>query len=335
VQEDSKINRKEQRIYMNLLYYSKARKTDYFLVPDRGNYTLIPCGTHSDHHIHPVFHIMFVTDGSGYLENDQGRHSVKPKDIFLINPNEKHILSSDDEKGMTYFSFNFYLIPSGRHEFFINNDEWEIGQRTGHFNELICSCAETLKINEIFPIKLSGIFIQYDRSYWNKILSLISNLSGTMEEYYISLIHHWRTKQALWNRQVCIDGFAGFFWDICRIFNLTDDRHEKEKVNDHLLNSIIDYLQNHIHEKYSLSGLSDHLNYNPAYLCSYFKKNTGMTISQYFNKLKIHRSCLYLRTTGRSITEIANMLNFSSPNHFSTIFRQEKGISPKDYRKQI
>ncbi len=319
---------------MNILFYSKLKKKEYFIVPDLANYTLIPKDVSSDYHIHPVYHIMFVISGAGYLENDGGKHLMKPKDIIIINPNEKHILSSDNEKGMTYYSFNFYLLSSGNYETFIENNEWEFGQRMGQWVELTCINAETSQIDEIFSLSMSGNYIKYDKSQWGKITLLIANFSGTMEEYYINLINQWKTSPS-WNRQMCLDNFARFFADIYRILSLSMGKHELEKSDDKLLDSIIDYLKENVHDRYCLPSLAAYLNYNPTYLCTYFKENTGMTINQYFNKLKIHKACMYLKTTDKSITEIAYLLNYSSPNHFSRNFKQEKNMSPRDYRRRI
>lgn len=319
---------------MNILFYSKLKKTEYLIFPDCVSYTLIRKGTRSDYHIHPVYHVMFIVDGSGYLENNQGNLPMKPTDIIIINPNEKHILSSSEESGMTYFSFNFYLLPSNYYKKFLENEGWEIGQRTGQEIEAICKHAETSRIDEVFPIKLYGkSYILYDKNRWKKIILNIVGFSGKIEEYYINLINEWKTRPS-WNLQICLDSFARFFWDTCCVFTLANEYPENMK-NDELLNGIIGYLQNHVEDKYCLYDISTYLKYNPTYLCTYFKKNTGMTINQYFNKLKIYKSCMYLKTTSKSITEIAYILNYCSPNHFSHNFREEKNLTPMEYRKQI
>lgn len=100
-----------------------------------------------------------------------------------------------------------------------------------------------------------------------------------------------------------------------------------------LLNIIVEHLHRDISEKYILSRLSSDLNYSSVYLCSFFKKKTGLTISEYFNKLKISKSYEFLRQTDKSITEIASLLGFCSSNYFCKIFKQEKNMLPKDYRK--
>jgi AraC-like DNA-binding protein len=320
---------------MNILFYSKLKKAEYLIIPDCANYTLIRKGTRSESHIHPVYHVMFIVDGAGYLENNEGKYFLKPKDIIIINPNEKHILSSDQENGMTYFTFNFYLLTPDYYEKFLDNERWDIGQRTGEIIQILFKYAETNRLDIIFPIKLRGKnSVLYDKSKWDEITLSIVNFSGSMEEYYINLINLWKTR-ASWNQYLCLNSFAKFFWDICCIFSSSNDYPDNIKNDDKLINSIIDFLQNHVEDKYCLYDISACLKYNPTYLCTYFKKHTGMTINQYFNKLKIHKSCMYLKTTSKSITEIAYILNFSSPNHFSRNFKQERNLTPMEYRKQI
>ncbi len=64
------------------------------------------------------------------------------------------------------------------------------------------------------------------------------------------------------------------------------------------------------------------------------KAITGMGIVDYVNKQRIERSIVLLTTTTMSITEISEMVGFSSLRYFSKVFKSIKGEIPSAYRKQ-
>lgn len=64
-----------------------------------------------------------------------------------------------------------------------------------------------------------------------------------------------------------------------------------------------------------------------------FKVYTGLSPASYFQDLKLQRARDLLRTTQIPIKEIAYLLNFESPDYFSTQFRKKVGKKPTDFRE--
>lgn len=64
------------------------------------------------------------------------------------------------------------------------------------------------------------------------------------------------------------------------------------------------------------------------------KAITDMGIIDYVNKLRIDKAAMLLNTTVLSITEISEMVGFSSLRYFSKVFKQLKGEIPSTFRKQ-
>ena len=91
----------------------------------------------------------------------------------------------------------------------------------------------------------------------------------------------------------------------------------------------------HMEEKISPTIISKHLGMNCSYLCRLFRQETGQTISEHVNKLKVEEGKRLLKTTELSIAQIAVRLGFSSQNYFHTIFRRICGMSPGEYRKSL
>lgn len=96
----------------------------------------------------------------------------------------------------------------------------------------------------------------------------------------------------------------------------------------------IEYIIRHLHSHISLEETSDSLKISAAHLSRLFKKETGITFSNYVNKLKIEESTSLLLYTEYSDIEISNMLGFSSQSYFIKIFKKYTGTTPKKYKKQ-
>ncbi len=70
------------------------------------------------------------------------------------------------------------------------------------------------------------------------------------------------------------------------------------------------------------------------YFIRLFKEIIGMSPQQYRTQILINRACILLQDPSLSVKQIAFELGFDDPLYFSRVFRLEKGISPREYRKQ-
>ncbi len=64
-----------------------------------------------------------------------------------------------------------------------------------------------------------------------------------------------------------------------------------------------------------------------------FRRTTGCSPTEYFNRLRVQRACEMLRTTTISVREIARQMGYPDPYYFSRAFKQQVGVSPAAFRK--
>lgn len=95
-----------------------------------------------------------------------------------------------------------------------------------------------------------------------------------------------------------------------------------------------DYIIRHIHSRILLAETAQYLKISPAYLSRLFKKEFGISFSEYVNKLKIEEAASLLLYTEYTDAEISSLLAFSSQSYFIKVFRKYMGTTPKKYKKQ-
>ena len=122
---------------------------------------------------------------------------------------------------------------------------------------------------------------------------------------------------------------------IIRSFENDTEIKRKNAVTDadSLCYQAMSYIDSHLFSMRSLTEISDALNYNYSYLSNLFKKNMGQGLMDYYRLRRLETAKYLLLEKGRNITQIAEMLNYSSVYAFSRAFRTRYGISPNQYRK--
>lgn len=110
---------------------------------------------------------------------------------------------------------------------------------------------------------------------------------------------------------------------------------ENNEILDDKIHEIHRYLNENFKEKINLSELCFLFGTNKTTLCSKFRSVYGETVISYINKLKIKESKKLLRSGSYNLTEISNIVGFSSVHYFSRIFKQYEKQSPSSYIKTI
>lgn len=94
------------------------------------------------------------------------------------------------------------------------------------------------------------------------------------------------------------------------------------------------YIHAHLLEDLSIDTIARQINLSPARFKVKFKEQMGITPHAYILSLKIDTAKNLLKNPEASITQIAHMLNFSSSNHFSAVFKKYAGCTPSHYKNQ-
>ncbi len=74
---------------------------------------------------------------------------------------------------------------------------------------------------------------------------------------------------------------------------------------------------------------------NPSYLSALFKKETGVTLTEYVNQRRIEYAIFLLNSTNMQIQTIAQHCGMPDVNYFTRTFKKQTGKTPTQYRRSI
>lgn len=105
-----------------------------------------------------------------------------------------------------------------------------------------------------------------------------------------------------------------------------------DRIMEHREIKSIAYINEHYDEDIHISTLAKLEHYNPNYYSEWFKKQTGISPSDYIQKVRIEKSKELLLTTNYSIGDIAIQVGYDHNSSFTRIFKKIEDCSPNAYR---
>lgn len=94
------------------------------------------------------------------------------------------------------------------------------------------------------------------------------------------------------------------------------------------------YITINFAEEISIADMALKMHVHPSHLMRSFKKEKGMTISHFRNQRRIREAKQLLKYSNLSMTEIAFIIGFTSPQYFSRVFKREEGMTPIDFKRK-
>ncbi|QKG83807.1 methylphosphotriester-DNA--protein-cysteine methyltransferase family protein [Kroppenstedtia pulmonis] len=96
---------------------------------------------------------------------------------------------------------------------------------------------------------------------------------------------------------------------------------------------ITEWIDQHYHEKLTLTTLADMCHGSPYHLQRTFKRIKGLTPMEYVHQVRVSQAAYHLRTSDQPIAEIGMAAGFPNSSYFITFFKKKTGYTPAKYRK--
>jgi len=92
------------------------------------------------------------------------------------------------------------------------------------------------------------------------------------------------------------------------------------------------YMHENYAEPITRADIARHVNIAEDYLTFCFRQELGTTPIKYLQRYRIQQAKILLKSTTRSVAEIALTVGFSDSGYFTRIFHRETGIAPEIFR---
>ncbi|MBN1675391.1 MAG: helix-turn-helix transcriptional regulator [Kiritimatiellae bacterium] len=123
-------------------------------------------------------------------------------------------------------------------------------------------------------------------------------------------------------------------WDVFRIVNLRKESFARHWRHHLWVEKAKRFIVEHFADKILVKDIGRYAGVDPGYLNKLFRAETGQSLNQYLNDLRIATAKSMLRMGETDLTAVAFAAGFRDSSYFSTRFRQATGRSPRQYLRQ-
>lgn len=115
----------------------------------------------------------------------------------------------------------------------------------------------------------------------------------------------------------------------------SDDGEEKIKftdANNFIVKSAISFMYENYKLKLSLLDVAEQCYISSWHLSKLLNKYTGKGFFEIINRIRVDKSKELLKTNEYKVQDVSELVGFQDVTHFSRIFKQYEGVSPKEFR---
>ena len=256
-------------------------------------------------HSHPELEIGYFKNGSGIYTVKGRQYEIRPGDIFLFNSDELHKVTTvrpDEPMQTLAVLFQPRLV-------------WDA--LTDDFSDDLLAAFRSL--GEAGKHRIDQTHPAYE--------ALIGQIAQIEAEW---------TKQSPYYRKAVKNRILDFLITLSR----SVDRQTKPDESDEafrdvlpLINASVDEIEEHFCEELRIHDLAAKYGMSQNFFTSCFKKINGITPKAYINSKRIDKAIRLIRSTDKSMLEIATLCGFNSSASFNKSFTKTTGKRPLEYRR--
>lgn len=253
-------------------------------------------------HRHEFEELVIIREGTGINSVDNMDYPLQAGDIFIMPKGRTHAYNQTHH----LICYNIYFDSSQ-----LDLKRW-ITQALPGFQALFVvepSYRRKNEFNSRLRLRPKNLHL---------VWSLIESLQSTIEEEQPGY------------RLIALGKFYEVVGLLCRYYEETDHSDSQKVLR---IAKAISHMETNFTEEISVDELALIAHMSPRNFHRVFIDATGKTPAAYLIGLRIAEAALQLKSTDKSITEIAFDCGFSDSNYFSRAFRKITGNSPSTYRK--
>ena len=261
-----------------------------------------------DMHTHEFIEIAFVAGGNGWHVLGDNVSRCAPGSLFIIDFDDAHMFMAEHDEELTIYNLIFRPVffdtaltgstsfSDVLHHFLLRSFQYD---GFSHSMGVEFSAEELPEIVRLFE--------KMDSEYAGR------------EPGFEELIRSWTIELMVYifRKQRVAENIAA----------------KSAGLKSDVLDHVFEYIRRNYSENISLEKLSMLAFLSPKYFSRLFKQQTGLTVTEYTQKLRISKACELLRSTSLTHAEIAEHTGYSDMKFFNRVFKKYAGVTPSEYRK--
>lgn len=263
-------------------------------------------------HWHYFVEILYFLGGNGIVTCDNQTFYTAPGDLVLFLPQTVHSIYVATDVPLRYDVLKFdlgQLFPAADHSsstFSGIHFPTLFAHARGDKNVNIYLTAEQLAHIPAESLITRCITEMEQQQYGYRMM-----IRSYVQTLLLEIVRIWRE-----------DGFD------------TDKAFTPPKDADSLY-SITEYIDAHAHLPLKVEDLAERCHMSYSYFAKTFRETYGQSCKKYIEYIRICKAEDLLRFTNLDLSYISQETGFSDCSHFIRVFRQQKGITPKQFRMQL
>jgi len=264
--------------------------------------------------------------------------SLKPDEnsnFFFMNSKNQIVRSSTMPHPHFHPNFEIYFITEGTVTYFIEDRRYNVREgdivlipegvihrteyENGTCSRLLINCSP-----RYIPTSVRAEISSYLYLYRNP------NIADEVLEIFGKIEKEYNSPDPLSESIIVLYTHLLFY-------TLKRNRSGCEEIENHTNNmsEAVEYLKKNLTRKITLGETAKYFSMSPEHFSRSFKKENGVGFNKYVNLLRLQKAEELLRTTDKSVSEIAENCGFEDSNYFSLKFKELYGISPRSLRRSI
>ena len=288
---------------------------------------------------------------------------MKPISAKIFEHQNSHTLFILREVNLPYFSTDFHFHQECQMVYIVESEGKRIiGDSVEHFesNELVFLGSNTPHVwhndqqyfKQVEPLNARSIALYFNPSELSQHLSAFGDIKKlismlTMAERGMKF--YGVTKSKLAELLVIMLQQKGLplIINLLRILDIMMNTTEYELLasagytnnyqskDNERMDRVFKYVFNNFKDEIPLSAIATIAGMNVQAFCRYFKSRTQKSFTQFVNEIRIGHACKLLSNPQETVIQIAFSCGFNTISNFNRFFKEIKGITPREYRKQL
>ncbi len=250
-------------------------------------------------HSHDFFEVYCFLRGSASYIIEDCKYTLLSGDILLIPQGKLHQLDIKDS-AETYERYVLWI--NSKYIKKISSEQTDL-----------CTCFECALKSKSFIIRNGAVS--------QKVRRLLESITLSKEDNFGADIENEERIKTL-------------LVTLAQFFLQNDQKNFSYGTSNACVSRAIDYISENIDKDLSLDSIADALFVNKYYLAHVFKETTNTSPHRYILKKRLVLAKQLLEK-GQPATEVYSKCGFSDYTHFFRAFKNEYGITPKQFVKSL